>query len=96
MHIYAKAYKLKDLRQFNGWIERKQASDQELTDDSIVFIWDDFSITTGHFDGKQKSSFSYEVTPEWQEFCKNTLHFEIPEDVQKMMEEQQNEQQTLA
>lgn len=96
MRIYAKAYKLKDLRQFNGWIEQKQEGEEAATDESVVFIWDDFTITTEHFDGKQKGALYNDVTPEWQEFCKNTLNFEIPEDVRRIMQEQQSEQKPLA
>lgn len=89
MRTYAKAYKLQDLRQFPNWTERKLEGEEDLTDDSLVFIWDDFTVTTGHFDGKDKGYLYDDVTPEWQEFCKTTLNFEIPEDVRKMMEQQE-------
>lgn len=92
MRTYAKAYKLKDLRQFKGWVEQQQEGGEELTDDSLVFVWDDFTVTTGHFDGKEKGYLYDDVTPEWKEFCTNTLHFEIPEDIRKMMEEQEREE----
>ncbi|HEY0737041.1 MAG TPA: hypothetical protein VGD69_19150 [Herpetosiphonaceae bacterium] len=88
MRMYARAYKLKDFRRFDGWIEQKLEAGEELTDDSIMFVWDDFSVTSEHF-GSQQGRLAHEVTPQWQEFCKHTLHFEIPEDVRRMMEEQQ-------
>lgn len=96
MRTYAKAYKLKDLRQFPGWVEQKQEGGEELTDESLAFIWDDFTVTTGHFDGKDKGYLYDDITSEWQAFCKTTLNFEIPEDIRKMMEEQEREQAAQA
>ena len=39
---YCKAYYLKDLRQWKGWTERHEEGDEALTDESVVYLWDDF------------------------------------------------------
>jgi hypothetical protein len=76
---YCKAYYLKDLRAFSGWIEKRQEDETDLSDEDVVYLWDDFIVVRSPvlpggviFD---------EVTPEWQDFCKTTLKFEIPEDL---------------
>src|SRR2546421_752883 len=76
---YCKAYYLKDLRQFSGWTEKPEENESELSDEDVVYLWDDFTVVRSPvlpggvlFD---------EVTREWQEFCQTTLKFEIPEDL---------------
>ena len=41
---YCKAYHLKDLRQFSSWIEKLEENEPELSDDDIVYLWDDFTV----------------------------------------------------
>ena len=76
---YCKAYYLKDLRQWGSWTEKHEESDAVPTDESVVYLWDDFVVVRSPvllggviFDS---------VTPEWQDFCHTTLGFEIPEDL---------------
>jgi len=76
---YCKAYYLKDLRLFGGWTEKREENESDLSDDDVVYLWDDFTVVRSPvlpggviFD---------EVTPQWQEFCQTTLQFEIPEDL---------------
>ena len=76
---YCKAYYLKDLRQFRGWTEKREENESELSDDEVVYLWDDFTVVRSPvlpggviFD---------EVTSQWQDFCQTTLKFEIPEDL---------------
>ena len=85
---YCKAYYLKDLRQFGAWTEKHEESDEALTDESVVYLWDDFIVVRSPvlpggviFDS---------ITPEWQDFCHTTLGFEIPEDLRYAYE--QNEE----
>jgi hypothetical protein len=82
---YCKAYYLKDLRQFSGWTEKPQEGESELTDSEVVYLWDDFVVVRSPvlpggviFD---------DVTPQWQDFCKTTLGFEIPEDLRYAYEQ---------
>src|SRR5947199_9437394 len=76
---YCKAYYLKDLRQFSDWTEKREENESELTDEDVVYLWDDFVVVRSPvlpggvlFD---------QVTPRWQESCQTTLGFESPEDL---------------
>jgi hypothetical protein len=88
MRKYCKAYKLEALRQFSGWTEKTPEDGSTLTDEDICFVWDDFTV-------QAKSPFSEQgiifdnVTPEWKAFCKDTLNFEIPEDLRYAYEEEE-------
>jgi hypothetical protein len=79
MHNYCKAYHLRDLRQFPSW-ETRQQEDEDLTDDTIVYLWDDFTAVKSPVLPEQGVLWQA-VTPEWEVFCKETLNFEIPEDL---------------
>ncbi len=90
MRKYCKAYHLKDLRQFPSWGAHQQ-EDGELTDESIVYLWDDFTVVKSPVLADQGILWNT-ITPEWEAFCKERLHFEIPEDLRYAYEQQ--EQQT--
>ena len=79
MHKYCKAYKLGQLRQFSDWAEQGEEQEPELTDESIVYLWDDFTVVRSPV--QEKGIIFEVVSPEWRDFCVNTLHFEIPEDL---------------
>lgn len=94
MRKYCKAYHLRDLRQFNAWQEKRTANDQELSGDTIVYLWDDFTVVTSPI---HKESVLFEhVTPEWQHFCTSVLQFEIPEDLRYAYAEQKGEGKSAA
>jgi hypothetical protein len=80
MRKYCKAYHLKDLQAFAGWVSKKTEHEQTLTDDTICYIWDDFTVVESPITNKEL--LFDDVTPEWQHFCKATLNFAIPEDLQ--------------
>jgi len=76
---YCKAYYLKNFRQFSDWTEMHEQNEVELTEEDVVYLWDDFTVVRSPvlpggviFD---------EVTPQWQDFCQTALQFEIPEDL---------------
>ena len=91
MGKYCKAYLLKDLRAFSGWVEKpenarleKREVDgeeveaiRELTDDSIVYVQENYVVTDGIF--RDENILFDSVTPEWIEYCQQSLGFEIPE-----------------
>lgn len=88
MRSYMKAYYLRDLRRYGGWDESRfdastlpEGEPEEraiLTDDSIVYLGDDYRVTRDVFD---ESPVIFDaVTEEWRAFCHDTLGFEIPED----------------
>jgi hypothetical protein len=89
MRKYCKAYYLKDLRQFAEWTEKGQENTPELTDEDVVYLWDDFIVVRSPvlpggeiFDA---------VTPQWQDFCTTALQFEIPEDLRYAYEKKEEE-----
>ena len=81
MRRYCKAYHLSDLRQFSGWQETTDESEPELTDETICYLWDDFTVVRSPI--QEKGIIFADVTPEWQTFCKQTLLFEIPADLRQ-------------
>jgi hypothetical protein len=75
MPTYCKAYKVKDLREFEGWAS---AAAVGLTDDDICYLWDDYTLTRNCF-GEPEKLFDT-PTSEWKTFCSETLEFEVPAD----------------
>ena|SRR5262249_26020056 len=90
MGKYCKAYMLDRLRLFSAWSENAQnarkdtktidgvetEAPRELTENIFLYLQEDFTVTDGIFLGK--NVIFDRVTPEWIEFCKHTLKFEIP------------------
>lgn len=80
MKKYCRAYHLRDLRQFTQWAEKADKNETALTDDDVVYLWDDFTVVRSPVIPDKGLIFDT-VTPEWQQFCHETLKFEIPEDL---------------
>jgi hypothetical protein len=80
MRKYCKAYHLRELRQFSGWAQKNEANEPELSDNDVVYLWDDFTVVRSPVIPNKGSVFD-RVTPEWQHFCTTTLQFAIPEDL---------------
>jgi len=89
---YCKAYHLGDLRRFSGWTESrinwkekkdrdkdKDAPDGPFTDDKIVFIHQDFTVTESMWQG-ENVIFNGVDSP-WKDFCADTLKFKVPDDL---------------
>lgn len=90
MGKYCKAYSLKKLLKFSKWTEhienaRKEMKevdgkevevDRELTDDDFLYLQENYVVTDGIF--MDENIIFDNVTPEWKDFCKTTLGFEIP------------------
>lgn len=87
MRKYSKAYYLKDLRPYSGWKELERKADEEpLTDESIVYLQDNLTVVRDPFN---EEDFIYnDVNEEWEKFCRETLAFEIPEDLRYAYEEE--------
>jgi len=94
MRKYCKAYKLADVRQFSGWVEKREENEVELTDDSICYVWDDFTVVKSPV--QEKGAIFDNVTPEWREFCATTLRFEIPEDLRYAYQQAEEQGKTSA
>jgi ankyrin repeat protein len=85
---YARAYLLRDLRKFSDWREEKinwketvpaseNGNSPELSDDDIVFLHQDFSVT--HLIWPGENVIFNQVTPEWSSFCAQELQFRVPD-----------------
>lgn len=80
MHTYCKAYYLRDVRQFPSWKEFHEEGEGELSEDTVVYLWDDFTVVKSPVVADAGILWK-NITPEWERFCADTLGFEIPEDL---------------
>ena len=54
---------------------------RDLDDETPVFVSDEFTVLVSPV-GKDKDKLLYsQITPEWEQFCTETLKFSIPEDL---------------
>src|SRR5688572_16494744 len=94
MGRYCKAYSLKQLREIPGWSEKIQTikrknsaagqtaeENQPLTDDSYVYMQENYIVTGGIF--QDEDIIFDQVTPEWMDYCKSVLNFELPDHLTK-------------
>lgn len=80
MRKYCKAYYLKDFRLFSGWTEKQGESEETLSGDDVLYLWDDFTVVRSPVISNKGLIFN-EVTPAWQAFCQEQLQFALPEDL---------------
>jgi len=87
---YCKAYSLAKLREFSGWSENVQnvrtekrevnalevETKRELTASDYLYLQENFTVTDDIF--IDENVIFADVTPDWIDFCKNTLKFEVP------------------
>lgn len=90
MGEYCKAYPITKFREFSQWTEntneaRKEKKlvngeevevPRELNEDSYLYLQENFMVTDDIF--IDQNIIFGRVTPEWIEFCKNTLNFALP------------------
>jgi hypothetical protein len=90
MSSYCKAYSLAKLRQYPNWLEKSENArkenkgengkpaevPRELTDKDYLYLHESLVVTDGIFED-QNIIFA-DVTPEWEQFCKEVLKFEVP------------------
>ena len=90
MGKYCKAYPITNFRQFSEWTENSSNARPEkevvdgnevttprvITDDDFLYLQENYTVTDGIF--IDENIIFDSVTPEWIEFCKNTLEFEVP------------------
>jgi hypothetical protein len=75
MGLYCKAYPSERLRAFSEW--SISAREPDPVQDHY-YVQEDFTVTTGIFLDDHRVWET--VTPEWREFCAETLSFAVPED----------------
>ena len=90
MGRYCKAFPINRLSEFSGWSgnlqnlrrEKRQIdgaeveAPRELSENDFFYLQEDFTVTDGIF--LDQNIIFQDVTPEWIDFCKNTLKFEPP------------------
>lgn len=90
MGKYCKAYSILKFRAYKDWSEKaenarreKKQEDgkeveavRELTDNDFLYLQENYVVTDGIF--KDENIIFDAVTPEWIDYCKNDLKFEIP------------------
>jgi hypothetical protein len=90
MGKYCKAYPIQRFRQFSAWKEnaenirketkqvdgKESEAGRELTDADYLYLQEDFTVTDGIF--LEENVIFDDVSPEWKEFCVQTLKFEVP------------------
>ena len=83
MGRYCKAYMIPSFRKFAGWKEASENTRQEngtprkLTDADFLYLHENHIVTDGIF--IDENLIFDNVTPEWVDFCKNVLKFEVPD-----------------
>lgn len=97
---YCKAYFLGDMRKFPGWSESKinwddgedknaeDKADQDLADDSIVYLHENFTVTQSMW--QNQNIIFNQVNDEWKKFCSETLNFKVPDDTDLITTAQTN------
>lgn len=73
VHFYCKAYPVEALRQFPEW------SELGSTDDGIVYLHQDFSVTACLWHDQEVLFRS--LSPAWEKFCTEQLAFSVPTDL---------------
>ena len=84
MGRYCKAYPVERFREFPGWQEdarglrreEGQEAERRLGDGDFLYLQEDYTVTDGVFLGE--NVVYGDVTPQWVEFCRGPLNFEIP------------------
>lgn len=87
MGRYCKAYPVQELREFGGWSENVRTAGRDKAPDSgdagseqarpdFLYLQENYVVTAGIF--IDEDVVFDDVTPEWIDFCKDRLHFEVP------------------
>lgn len=84
MERYCKAYPVERFQEFPGWGKKTSSPAAETATPAkdeeeparYLYLHQDYTVTDGIFSGE---NVVYEdLTPEWIEFCKDVLKFEVP------------------
>ena len=108
MGRYCKAYHASSFRGYGDWSENREnlrkskekvdgqevETPRELTDEDVLYLQENFTVTDGIF--LDQNVIFDKVTPEWREFCTNTLGFELPEDIRDEQEVKEGGQNVSA
>lgn len=93
MGRYCKAYHVRSLREFPRWQpnlanlrpetevvdgEEVERARTELRDEDILYVQETYAVTDGIF--LDENVVFDGASPEWEEFCRSVLGFELPPD----------------
>ncbi|HET8913525.1 MAG TPA: hypothetical protein VFN23_18780 [Ktedonobacteraceae bacterium] len=81
MKKYCKAYYAHQIKQFSGWSEGYRHPEQDLDDNDVIYLWDDFTVVRSPIASSTEQVLFDDVTPQWQQFCREILQFNIPQDL---------------
>ena len=86
MGRYCKAYPVAQFRQYSNWSERSEKSGKGMKEGGespgepagpkYLFLHENLVVTDGVF--MDENIVFDGITPEWEEFCRNKLRFEVP------------------
>jgi hypothetical protein len=84
MGKYCKAYPIGRFREYPGWtektenfrIEKDASGNGQTPEKSHLYLQENYVVTDGIF--MDENIIFDDVTPEWMNFCKDTLKFEVP------------------
>ena len=86
MGRYCKAYPIAKLHEFGDWAKYyrgpEKVGDSVNSEEDYLFLQENFTVTKGIF--LDEEIVFDNITSEWEDFCKNTLNFEVPADVSAM------------
>lgn len=74
MGKYCKAYEIEKLMEFPGWAENVKNTNGQASG-GFYYLQENFTATDGIF--LDENVVFDAVTPEWVEFCRDTLKFEV-------------------
>jgi hypothetical protein len=78
--LYCKAYRLADLRQFPDWEKLANEREQELDEDTIVYITDSYQVSEDCLATQDETSqLLARISDEWKVYCKEKLQFATPD-----------------
>ncbi|MCA1567459.1 MAG: hypothetical protein LC803_17775 [Acidobacteria bacterium] len=89
MGRYCKAYPVERLQEFEGWTDNyrrpekdessQSGDDTQPTENDYLFLQENFIVTKDIF--IDEDVVYDNISPQWIDFCKNTLDFKVPSDV---------------
>jgi uncharacterized protein len=80
---YCRAYYLRQVRGWSGWPQ--SAKPEDATDQEIVFIHQDFSVTRSMWHGEDVLLDG--TASDWRSFCGDELGFAVPDDLDLIQQE---------
>jgi ankyrin repeat protein len=98
---YCRAYYLRDLRRFSDFSDKVMEAlgggdpdngngyedhNKPLSDDDIAFLHGDFTVTKSMW--RNENIIFDRITPEWRAFCAGVLKFEVPADIDLIVQAQ--------